>query len=314
MIHVNYHDKNLRTVTFSKKSLSKIKGPVWIDLQDATEEEFEQLADIFKLHPLTVEDLRYKMTRVKIEEFPKYLLVVLKTVALDGTIKLTELDFIIGKNFLITNHHGDRISIKQLMEDKQRLTHLMKRGLDFIMHRLVDVEVDNYLPIIEHFEEKIDKLDAEAIKSPRQDLFKRISLVQRQLGEIKKTMFSEREAIGILSRREYKYISQGVEAYFRDVYDHALHISDKIDSQRDATTGAYQAYMSSLSNNMNEVMKVLSIIATVMLPLTFVTGVYGMNFTVLPGSKHPFGFWVIMAFMTLLGIVMLAFFKKRKWF
>jgi magnesium transporter len=314
MIHVNHYDKTLKTTSFSKKSLSRIKGRVWIDLQDASEEEFEELAEVYNLHPLTVEDLRYTMTRVKIEEFPDYLLVVLKTVALEGTIKLTELDFIIGKNFLITNHHGDRVAIKQLMEDEKRLSKLMKKGLDFVMHRLIDVEVDNYLPVIEHFEEKIEKLELEAVQNPQKELYKRISAVQRQLGDIKKAMFSEREAIGILARREYKYISKDVEAYFRDVYDHTLHVSDKIDSQRDATSSAYQAYMSSLSNNMNEVMNTLSIIATVMLPLTFITGVYGMNFLVLPGSKHPFGFWLVIAFMGLLGIVMLAVFKKRHWF
>jgi len=314
MITIHYYDRRLRTIEFSKSNLNKVKNkPLWIDVEKGTKEHFQILKDVFKLHPLTVEDLLSKPTHVKIEEFSKYLLVVLKAISSEGNYKLAELDLVIGKNFLITNHRDSRSSLNALMSDPERLAPLMKKGVDFLLHRLIDLEVDNYMPVLQQIDSKIVALEEEAIKSPESRVLKKILSLKRTLGEISKSSFPQREIIGILARRQYKYISPGVEAYFRDVFDHALHISTTIDSHRDSLNRAFDAYMSSLSNNTNDVMKLLSIIATIMLPLTFITGIYGMNFLFLPASKHPLGFWGVIVFMILLAAFMLIVFWRKKW-
>jgi magnesium transporter len=314
MITIYYYDKRLHTVEFSKRNLLKIKNkPLWIDVEKGTKEHFKILQEVFDLHSLTIEDLCYKPTHVKIEAFPNYLLVVLNGISTEEELKLKEVDFLIGKNFLISNHQSPRSAVKHMMEDPDRLAQTMKKGVDFVLHGLVDAEVDNYLPMIAKVDEQIEKLEDEAVRRPEPELLKKIIRLKKKISHIKKSSFPQREMIGILARREYKYISPRAEAYFRDVYDHALHISNTIDSQRESMNGVFDAYMSSLSNKMNEVMKMLSIIATIMLPLTFITGVYGMNFLFLPASKHPFGFWGTMIFMAALAIFMLVVFWRKKW-
>ena len=314
MITIFYYDKKLKTLEFSKKNLLRVKNkPVWIDVEKGTKDHYNIIREVFDLHPLTVEDVMLKPTHVKVEEFPNYLLVVLKGISSEDTVRLTEVDFVIGKNWLITNHHGPRSSVQKLMEDEEKLVKLLRKGVDFVMHRLIDVEVDNYMPVISQFDEQIEKLEEEAVKKPDQSIMQKILKLKKRLGEIKKSSFPQREIIGLLARREYKYISKKAEAYFRDVYDHTIHISNTIAHQREAINGTFDVYMSSLSNNMNEVMKMLSIIATIMLPLTFITGVYGMNFLFLPASKHPFGFWGIIIFMAALAAFMLVLFRRKRW-
>lgn len=314
MITIFYYDRKLKSLEFSEKNLLKvINKPIWLDIEKGTKEHFKIIKKVFDLHPLTIEDLMTKPTHIKIEEFKDYLLIVTKAIDSEEKHKLSEMDFVIGKKFLITNHDTKRDSINRLIEDQERLEQLMRKGVDFVMHRIIDVEIDNYIPVIQQFDDQIEKLEQEAIKNPDQTILKRILLLKRKITDIKKSTFPQREVIGLLARREYKYISPGVEAYFRDVYDHALHISRTLENQVDSVGSTFDAYMSSLSNNMNSVMKVLSIIATIMLPLTFITGVYGMNFRFLPASKHPFGFWGTIIFMGLLAIFMLIVFWRKKW-
>ncbi|MBD3203008.1 magnesium and cobalt transport protein CorA, partial [Candidatus Woesearchaeota archaeon] len=150
-------------------------------------------------------------------------------------------------------------------------------------------------------------------KKPEPETLAQILSLKREINKLKRSSFSQREKISLLAKSDYKFITKKSKPYFRDVYDHMIRVSDSIENHRDSLSEAFNAYMSAVSNNMNEVMKVLSIIATIALPLTVISGIYGTNFIHLPGSKLYFGFWIMIFFMIIMVFAMIFYFKKRKW-
>ncbi|MFC2163172.1 magnesium/cobalt transporter CorA [Candidatus Altiarchaeota archaeon] len=313
MIDIIYVDENLKRGGI--EVLDKIKGKkAWIDITDITAPEAEQLGKIFELHPLTVEDLLNQGIRIKVEEFPNYLLCVFYGIEQEESIELVEVDFLIGEDYLITNHKKEIKSFGELKRNEEKLYNLFKRGCDFVFHRLLDHEVDNYFPVLETIDDQIDDIEEEVTKNPNPELLNDILKIKRRISFIKKSTLPQREKIGFLAKNDYRYISKKAIPYFRDIYDHAIRVSDSIDNYREAIGGSFDAYMSAVSNRMNEVMKVLSIIATIALPLTVVSGIYGTNFEVLPGASIKYGFWLMMLVMVLIAGSMMYFFKKRGWY
>lgn len=305
MIDVRVLDETL------KKGTIEDKGKLWIDVTGITKEESASLEKQFNLHPLTSEDLVNSRSRVKVEEFNDYLFCVFYGIKKGN--ELVEIDFIIGKDFLITNHKKDMLSISTLKKDEDRVRRLMSKGLDFLFHKILDMEIDNFGPVLEKIDDIIEDLEEEATSNPKPKLLSKILELKRQIITIKKTVIPQREKISFLAKNEYKFLSKKTIPYFRDIYDHAVRVSDTVDNYREAVGNAFDAYMSAVSNNMNEVMKTLSIIATIALPLTVISGIYGTNFRILPGSTGPWGFWVMIIGMVLLCIGMLVYFRLRKW-
>ncbi|MFH2020516.1 MAG: magnesium/cobalt transporter CorA [archaeon] len=311
MIEIFYLDKTLKMGTL--KTIDSDK-PVWIDTKSLTIEEAKVLGDIFDLHPLTIEDLRALNTRVKVEEFPNYMLSIFYGITNHKKLGLIEIDFIIGTNFVITSHDKTVASFDELKKDKTKLEALLRKGPEFLFHKLLDGEMDNYFPVLELLDEELDKIEELVVKNPKPLYLTRILNLKRQLRHIKKAGYQQRDKISYLAKNEYKFISKKALPYFRDVYDHAIRISDSIDNYREAISEAFDAYMSAVNNNMNEVMKVLSIIATMALPMTVISGIYGTNFKNLPGSENPYGFWAMILFMVIFSFSMLYMFRKRHWF
>jgi magnesium transporter len=227
---------------------------------------------------------------------------------------MIELDYVIGDNFLITNHKKEIESYNILKNDKERLGNLFRKGNVFLFHKLLDLEVDNYFPVLEKIDDLIETIEEEVTKNPNPKLLKQILKLKRKIVSVKKITLPQREKISFLAKNNYKYITKKAIPYFRDVYDHSIKVSDTIDNYREAVGNTFDAYMSAISNNMNEVMKVLSIIATIALPLTVISGIYGTNFTNLPGSSFVYGFWIMIFGMVLLSVFMIYHFKKKKWF
>jgi magnesium transporter len=311
MIEIRYLDGTIKKAEFS--NLKKLlRFPVWVDCTNITKEESENLRKEFGLHSLTTEDLYNSNTRIKIEEFSEYLFSVFYNI--NEQHELMEMDFIIGKNFLITNHKKPIETFETLKKDEEKLSLLFKKGLDFLFHRLLDKEIDEYFTAIEKLEDNIEQLEEAAINRARPELLSRILKLKRMVVHIKRVTTTQRDKTGLLAKSNYKQISKRAEPYFRDIYDHAIRVSDIIDNNRESIGNAFDVYMSTMSNNMNEVMKVLSIIATIALPLTVISGIYGTNFTILPGASFPYGFWSMILVMILMGLGMMWFFKKRNWF
>jgi len=313
MLDIFYFDKTVKKGTL--KELSKIKSKqLWIDSTNITKEEAKIIKTTFDLHPLTTEDLLTTNTRIKVEEFPNYLLCVFYGIQKTKSIELLELDFILGKNFIISNHRKNIAPYDVIKKDKEKLERLFKKGNDFIFHKLLDNEIDNYFPVLEHIEDIIEHIEEEAIKKPKPKLLSKVLKLKRLIVQIKRITLPQREKISSLTKSEYKFISKKAIPYFRDVHDHAIRISDNIDNCRDAIGNSFDVYMSTISNNMNEVMKVLSVIATIALPLTVISGIYGTNFTLLPGSTFIYGFWAMIFAMILLSLGMIYLFRRRGWF
>lgn len=292
------------------KDLDTFSGNVWIDVTNITKEESSFLKQKFSLHPLTIEDLYKAHVRVKIEDFGDYLISVFYSI--NQKMELTEMDFVLGKNFLITNHKKDLY--KNFKNDTERIKKHMSKGLDFLFHRLLDVEIDNYLPILEKIDDMIEEIEETVTKNPKPEVLNKILKLKRTIINIKKITLPQREKISFLTKTEYKLISKKSLPYFRDLYDHAVLVSDSIDNYREAISNTFDVYMSSMSNSMNEVMKVLSIMATIALPLTVISGIYGTNFAILPGGNNPYGFWIMLLGMFGMMITMLLFFKRKNWF
>ncbi|MDD2665609.1 MAG: magnesium/cobalt transporter CorA [Methanocellales archaeon] len=313
MIEIFFYENGVQKAKIS--DLKNIKNKqLWIDITDISEEEKELIQKTFELHPLTAEDLFNSNIRVKVEDFPHYLFCVFYGIASLESIEMVELDYIIGDNFLITNHKKDIESYNKLKNDKERLSELFEKGNVFLFHKLLDNEVDNYFPALEKIDDLIETIEEEIAKKPKPELLSSTLKLKRQIVEIKKITLPQREKISFLAKNDYKFIPQNAIPYFRDIYDHSIKVSDSIDNYREAVGNTFDAYMSAVSNSMNEVMKVLSIIATIALPLTVISGIYGTNFTNLPGSSFIYGFWIMIFIMILLSASMVLYFKKRKWF
>lgn len=310
MIEIFYLDKKLKKA----KSLSDIgKRPVWIDITKITKDEEKNLKDAFNLHPLTAEDLYNDGTRIKVEEFNDYIFCVFYGIRKVKVIELFEMDFILGKDFLITNHKNKIESFETLKSDEDKMQSLLSKGMDFLFHRLLDIEIDNFVPMIETIDDNIESIEEKIAEDIDKSLMAEILAQKREIIRIKKIVMPQREKISFLAKNETSFISKKAIPYIRDIYDHSIRVSDSIDNYREAISGSFDAYMSTVSNNMNDVMKTLSIIATIALPLSVISGVYGTNFVNLPGSGATNGFWVMVGVMAAMMFSMLFYFRKKRW-
>ncbi|MBI5388755.1 magnesium/cobalt transporter CorA [Candidatus Woesearchaeota archaeon] len=313
MLTIHYLDKMLKTATSAQ--LPKIKNKrLWIDATSITHEEAKLLQDTFDLHPLTTEDMLHSKTRIKIEEFNNYLFCVFYGIQKNETISMMDIDFAIGANFVISNHEKEIPTTTALLKDSQRAGKLLQRGPDFLFHWMLNQEIENFFPVLEEIDIHIEALEEQVTKKPHPKIMEEILRLKRQLTEIKKIAFHQREKTSYLAKNEHRFITRKSIPYFRDAYDHTIRVSDTVDNYREAVANTFDVYMSSVSNNMNEVMKVLSIFATIALPLTAISSIYGTNFVHLPGSQFQYGFWVMILAMLALSIVMLFYFKKKEWF
>src|SRR3989344_2834952 len=254
------------------QDLDKVKGwPIWIDITGITKKEAEAVRAAFDLHPLTAEDLLNINTRIKVEVFPHYLFCAFytlrTTMSKSKPIALEEMDFVLGERFLISSHTKDISGFTELKNNPEQLEQLFHKGLDFVMHRLLDQEVDNYFPVLHNIDDQIEDIEEEVTGHPRHPLLLRILVLKRLIVLIKKVALPQREKISVLAQSDLKFISRKAVPYFRDVYDHAVRVADTIDNYRESIGNTFDVYMSALSNHTNEVVKVLSIMATLALPM-----------------------------------------------
>lgn len=304
----------VKKISFNEINKYKNKHKIWIDVISISKEESEKLRRTFDLHPVTSEDLHKSRTRTKVEEFRKYLLCIFYSMSLKRKVTFTEQDFILGENFLITNHKKEYSYYQELKKDKERLFEFLQKGPDFLMCNFLNDIVETYFPIVAKIDEEIEELEEKSIHTPNKKVLTRIFKLKRLIIAIKKNTFSQRDKIAELGKEEFKLIREKTMPYMRDVYDHSIRVYDLIDSSRDAIANTYDVYMSSITNNTNQVMKLLSIIATITLPLGVIAGIYGTNFRNLPGAENPVGFWIMIGAMLIITITMVVMFKVKEWF
>ncbi|KPJ64468.1 MAG: magnesium transporter [Syntrophobacter sp. DG_60] len=313
-----FHEKEAKTIEecFPFKDKPTV---TWINIDGIHEVEIiEKLGKHFNIHPLILEDIVHTGQRPKMEDFGDYIFVVLKMLYYnekDDEIKAEQVSLILGLNFVISfqETEGDVFNPirERIRNGKGRIT---KKGADYLGYALMDAVVDHYFIILEKIGEKIEDMEEELVTNPTPETLQAIHNLKREMIFLRKSVWPLREMISGLERAESSLIQESTRIYLRDVYDHTIQVIDTIESFRDMVYGMLDTYLSSISNRMNEVMKVLTIIATIFIPLTFIAGVYGMNFAYMPELKwhwfYPKVFWLVM--VAIIGF-MAFYFKRKKW-
>lgn len=298
-----------------REALEARKGLLWVDFEDPAEGEVALLTDLFAFHPLAIEDCLHAQSRPKVDDYEDYLFLVFHSWnRSEEGVRLEEVDFFLGKNYVVSYHVEPRRSIADVMERLPRDPKLfMGGGADLLLHQVIDRMVDRYAVVVDSIDERVDTLEDDILENPRGETLKSILGLKRDLQELFRTVRHQRDVVNSLAREGHQVISKKGRTFFRDVYDHVVRVHDTVEGLRDQVGGARDAYLSIVSNRMNEVMKGLSLVATIILPLTFVTGVYGMNFETMPFLKEPNGFYVTCGIMAALGIGMYFAFRRRGW-
>jgi len=291
---------------------------LWLDVFDLDDNDIDLLTNAFNLHPLTVEDFIMPNARPKIEEFPDYLFLVIFTIKSgenhqNGKFGMTELDCCLGKNFLITFHSEGLNSICTCKDRVKKQSPTIMHGADMLLYSILDSCIDNYAPIIHEFDDMVDDMSNDLFKSPNQDTLKKIYNLKNEVMHLRRLIGPQADMIGLLSRGTNKFISQANIIYFRNIFDNMARFNDTIGASRDVISGAMEAYSSIVSHRMNEIMKTLTIMATIMMPLTLLASIYGMNFKYMPELEHKFGYPAVILTMLVTLVLMLAFFKRKKW-
>jgi magnesium transporter len=305
--------------SFVEAALSQPGGLLWADLQVSSEADGSLLDEVFHFHPLTIEDsVTPRVDPAKIDDHGEYLFIVVQ--ALHGyqegkELDSAEVDFYLGPNYVVSVHLADVPAIESFRELCRRNERLMSRGADWLLHGLLDSLVDDYLPIVDAVDDEIDALEEEILRRPETSVLQRVMLVKRNSLRLRRATTPQREIMSRLSRGEFSLISPEAAIYFRDIYDHLVRVEYLVEALRDLADGALQTYLSMVSNRLNEVMKVLTAAATIFLPLSVITGVYGMNFeeNQFPSFSAPWGFAAVVLVMFLSSLLMLGYFRWRRW-
>ncbi len=291
----------------------------WINIEGLNDiKMIERLGLKFNIHPLVLEDILNTDQRPKMNDYDDYLYVVLRMLTYDPVERLIsseQISLILGHNYLISlqEKSGDLFEgvRERIRNGKGKIR---KLGADYLAYALIDSVVDGYFTILEKIGELVEDIEDELITEPKPENLHTIHQLRREMILLRKSVWPLREVINMMEKEETSIIKKTINIYLRDVYEHTIQIIDTIESFRDMISGMLDTYLSSVSNKMNEVMKVLTIIATIFIPLTFIAGVWGMNFEHMPELKwpwiYPYGFW---ALMILIGGVMIMYFKRKHW-
>lgn len=291
----------------------------WIDVEGIYRVDvLEQLGECFKLHPLTMEDILNTEQRPKMEDYIDYLYIVLKMLGYDQAgrpLKTEQVSIVLGHNFVISFQEGIAGDTFNHIRERLRTGAGRTRGMkaDYLAYTLMDSIVDNYFVILENLGEDLEFLEDEVVTNPERTTLHSIHSARREMVYLRKSIWPLREVINIMARGESKLVGTSTELYLRDIYDHTVQVIDTVETYRDMLSGMLDIYLSSASNRLNEVVKVLTIISTIFIPLTFIAGVYGMNFDYMPELRSPWGYPAVWLVMLIIAVGMLIYFRRRKW-
>ena len=289
---------------------------LWVDLSAPTEDEGRLLSDRFHFHPLAVEDAMSVLQFPKIESYKDYLYLVLHGIDIKrgGTRFATrDIDFFLGPNYLVTVHDGHSRSITKLRDVCDRNERILAEGPVGLLHRIVDSMVDHYRPVMDEFEKRTTTLEEHSFQA-HESLVRQVLKLKRDLASMRRVLVPQRDAVGRLARREFSQISDEMAYRFRDVYDHLVRLTEEAFLFQDRVTGIIDVNMAAVSNRLNQVMKVLTVMSTIFLPLTVLTGMWGMN---IPLPTFPGGpdaqFWWVAGIMVVMVGGMLTVFRRKGW-
>lgn len=290
----------------------------WINIDGIHDTNIiEKMGECYEFHPLILEDILNTSQRPKMEDFGNYMFIVLKMLSYEdkgSEVQTEQISLILGSNFVISFQEKEGDVFNNIRERiRNSKGRIRKLGADYLSYALIDAIVDNYFIIIEKMGDKIEDMEEALIIDPIPKTVQSIHDLKRDTIFLRKSVWPLREVISGIERAESSLIKKNSKVFFRSVYDHTIQVIDTIETFRDMISGMLDIYLSSVSNRMNEVMKVLTIIATIFIPITFIAGVYGMNFKYMPELNWPRGYFGALGLMGFTVILMLIYFKRKRW-
>jgi magnesium transporter len=293
---------------------------VWVSLEHANDQEISSvLKDLFQFHPLAIEDVMSSgYQTAKVDDFVSYIFIIAHAIHPDISLvnlETMELNLFLGENFLVTSYNDESMPpVEKVWNMIDRDERLYQNGADFLCHAILDALVDDYMPLIDQLDDEIDWLEDQVLSTPEPATLERILNLKHAVMSLRRIISPQRELVNRLSRDEFPMIDRQSRIYYRDIYDHLVRIQDLTESLRDIVSGAMDIYLSSTSLKLNNVMKALTIVSTIFLPMSFITGIFGMNFKYLPGLESQTAVNIMWAVFVIVPVGMLTFFKYKKWF
>jgi len=307
-------DDALKTGGLAEIAAARASGSaVWIDVSEPDEETIGALAAEFPMHSLVAEDMLHFPQRPKLDSYAENLFMVwvVPQPSNEKALKFSEVDILLGDAYLITSHHNHVTAIDEVAADA---CGVVARGAQWTLHSILDRSVDEMFPVIDMVGEELDRIEDELLRKVQNGQLQELYAVKRVMLNLHKVVGPERDVLRALARHD-EFVSQEAYLYFQDVGDHVARVSDAIDTYRDVASSAMDIYLSAISNRLNVVMKQLTVVATIFMPLTLITGVYGMNLTVgmWPATSSTWGFGAVIGSFVVIVIGMLYVFKRRGW-
>ena len=289
---------------------------VWVDVSDPTGEDFTELAEEFGFHPLSIEDCRNAHQRPKIEEYPGYYFLVLYEAQLAGpedSLELRELNIFLGANYLVTVHSRPIRAVETARRLWKEWTDRADHGAGLLAYLLIDAIVDDYLPLLDILSERMDDLEDRIFGDFQPAVIEDIFRIKKQLLFLRRAVTPLRDVFNTMLRREQPIFARETHVYFQDVFDHLIRVADTIDNLRDMLGSTMDAYLSVSGNRMNMVMKRLTSVATILMSVTLIAGIYGMNFKYMPELLWRYGYVFALSTMVCVGLGLYLYLRKAKW-
>ncbi len=322
----------LEMISFNEKSFSRVENiPIdeilqkcdrqsinWINIDGLSDTSIiKKVGEHFNLHYLLLDDIMNTDHRPKVDEYDDHLFLTMKMLyRMEGDeIDYEHISFVLGKDFLLSFQEKEGDIFNNLRERIKNDTGIFrKRGADYLLYRLVDTIVDSYYTILENVGYKVEALEENISTNPTIEDFRQIQELKKEFIYLRKVVYPLREALNKILKNEYGFIEKNTLKYYSDVYDHVIHLIDSLDTYKDLTSTLMDLYMNTINYKMNEVMKLLTIITTIFIPLSFVAGIYGMNFENMPELTWHYGYYEVLGIMGIIFIGMIFYFRFKKWF
>jgi magnesium transporter len=289
---------------------------LWVDMEAPTDEEAYCLTHDFKFHPLAIEDVVTRQLSPKVDEFPDHLFIVFHTAFYnpgEEGLSSQEIYIFFGRNFVVTARYREFRSLENLFKRAGKDERILARGSDFLLHNILDYLVDDYNNALVLFDHIIQDLEDEVFRDPNKMVLRKIYELKEDIIQLKQIVTPQRDILRSFSGARYKLISEKAYIYFRDVYDHLTEVDYRANSYRDLLASVLEAYFSAVSQKSNEIMRILTIFASIFIPLTFLTSLYGMNFRYMPELQWKYGYFVVVGICLVVSVTLIAYFIRKKW-
>lgn len=293
-------------------------GLLWIDIDSNVKAQHALLEKVFKFHPLAIEDTLNPQSRVKLEEYDNYLFVSIRGVALDDAtddpydIQTKDLYCFLGAKYLVTVHAGPVASVDRVGDHVRQSPELLSRGVERILHAILDDTIDSFFPILNNIDEFIDGIEKRVFEQFDEAALRDLFLVKRLVLSLRRYLAPSRDVLNVLSNRPSLLVTPDVQLYFRDIHDHVLRINDSLDTYRELLSSTMDSYLTQVSNRLGSTTKALSVVATMSIPFVVVSGMWGMNVAEIPFATMPYGFFMLLMLQLALGLGLLALLRWRR--